>query len=107
MATAILCGNELALDPAIAERARLIREGNGFESRPDAEPMARRDVLNVSRLDPLQARKMLDAIAASIVSDEDSDPWDWEEHDARWELTPHELRKLNEAKRKVKRMAKL
>lgn len=108
MATGIssVC-DELALDPAIAARARCIREGNGFESRPDALAMSIHDIKNISRLTAAQTRVLLDAIGQSLVEDNESESWDWDDSDARWELTPHQLRKLNEAKRKVKRMAKL
>ena len=67
--------------------------------------MADDDVSNVERLRPNDVRLLLSTLAASISDDEAE--WSWGPEDERWELTPHELRKLTEAKRKVTRLARL
>ena len=76
-------GGEVHTSPAVED----------FQSAPDAVDMAPSDIANVEFLEPeLEIAALKTAALAS-------EQWgDWLDDDGRWELTPHEVRKLNESK---------
>lgn len=104
MRTATLEGNGLELSPEIAARVEALRQrpGADFESADDAQPMERDDVRNVRRLNYAEQSllaRMEEAspeLFAKLSEAADALWGGWPADDFRWELTPHELKKVRE-----------
>jgi hypothetical protein len=100
----------LELDPRIAARAKAVREQRDFVSAPGARPMLPGDVCNVEPLTSDDYKALLRRLELSCprlfaeLMEADDELWgnDWKDNDARWTLTPHEVRKLNRTRRIAK-----
>lgn len=67
-----------------------------FKSAPEAVEIPKAEIQNFVPLRPSDAKKV-EGYIRLLRPEHDEDSWGdgWDDDDSRWNLTPHELRKLN------------